>query len=411
MQVVYFIFNFLERKSKKCIKSVIVNSKFSCFHFPKQHLSLDSQQLIDLAYANISQEKLVDYHVHLIGTNTPSTGNFIHPDFALWHHPMLHVISFGFEAAFGVENMENADQEALNHLIHLIDNMPMRGKFCLLAFDYYHNEKGIRDLSKSKLHVSNEYIYQVASERKDIFIPSMSIHPYREDAVEELEKWAQKGVKIIKWLPNVMGINPMDSRCIKYYHKMRDLDLILLTHVGDEWAVPFSSNQEFGNPLLYRYALDQNVKIIMAHCATLGKGDDRDYIGEKRSNFELFLRMMEDPNYQNILYGDISAVTQFNRVSHLASLIELSQPGELLFKRLVNGSDYPLPSMNLSISTKFLQMKGFLTNEEMKSLNEIYHWNPLVFDFVLKRIIKHPQTKKKFPVEIFMINESIRPLA
>ena len=34
-----------------------------------------------------------------------------------------------------------------------------------------------------------------------------SIHPYRNDAVEEIEKWANRGIRLIKLLPNSMGID------------------------------------------------------------------------------------------------------------------------------------------------------------------------------------------------------------
>ena len=39
----------------------------------------------------------------------------------------------------------------------------------------------------------------------NLFIPFGSVNPYRPDALEELEKCAQCGVKVIKWLVSVGG--------------------------------------------------------------------------------------------------------------------------------------------------------------------------------------------------------------
>jgi len=52
-----------------------------------------------------------------------------------------------------------------------------------------------------------------------------------------------------------------------------------------------------------------------------------------------------------------------------------------LHSRLVNGSDYPLPAINSLIWTRSLVRSGFITAEERQSLNEIYDYNPLLFDF------------------------------
>ena len=44
---------------------------------------------------------------------------------------------------------------------------------------------------------------------------------------------------------------------------------------------------------------------------------------------------------------------------------------------------------------------GFITSEERSALNEIYDFNPLLFDFVLKRTMRHPETKQKLPLGVY----------
>lgn len=110
---------------------------------------------------------------------------------------------------------------------------------------------------------------------------------------------------------------------------------------------------------------------------------------------------MEDKKYEGLVFGEISAMTQFNRCGvPLTTIIER----EDLHERLVNGSDYPLPAVNILIRTGTLLKKGYVTAVERQSLNEIYDYNPLLFDFVLKRTIKSPATRKSLPGSIFMVN-------
>ena len=125
-----------------------------------------------------------------------------------------------------------------------------------------------------------------------MFLPTISVHPYRSDALEELERGAARGATMVKWLPNSMGIDPSDPLCDAYYDKMRELGLILLSHGGEEKAVDAAEDQRLGNPLLLRRALDRGVRVIVAHCAGLGENVDLD--DPRRGsvpNFELFLRL------------------------------------------------------------------------------------------------------------------------
>jgi hypothetical protein len=152
--------------------------------------------------------------------------------------------------------------------------------------------------------------------------------------------------------------------------------------------------------LLLRRALDHGVRVIAAHCASLGDNVDLDDPGRgKVRNFELFLRLMDEEKYKRLLFGEISAITQYNRFGEtLAVLLERSD----LHGRLVNGSDYPLPAINALIRTRSLVSAGFISKEERDALNEIFDSNPLLFDFVLKRTLHLPGGDRRFPASMFM---------
>jgi len=206
-----------------------------------------------------------------------------------------------------------------------------------------------------------------------------------------------------------MGIDPSDERCDAFYQKMKELDLVLLSHGGEEKAVEASEDQRLGNPLLLRRALDHGVKVIVAHCAGLGNNQDLDRADRKAThNFALFLRLMSEKKYEGLVFGEISAMTQFNRlVNWIGKPLHTILEREDLHERLVNGSDYPLPAVNALVRTRPLVKHGYITKEEREHLNEIYDYNPLLFDFALKRTMKLPGTERRLPAAVFMTNASL----
>src|SRR5436190_20780965 len=202
-----------------------------------------------------------------------------------------------------------------------------------------------------------------------------------------------------------MGVDPSDPQCDSFYQKIKELDLILLSHGGEEKAVEAEEDQKLGNPLLLRRPLDHGVKVIIAHCAGLGDNEDLDDPQRKRvPNFDLFLRLMNEKRYEGLLFAAISAMTQYNRCER--PLMTILQRDDL-HERLLNGSDYPLPAVNILIRTSALRKQGCITSDERVWLNEIYEYNPLLFDFVLKRTVKLPGTEKRLPNSIFMSNTDL----
>jgi predicted TIM-barrel fold metal-dependent hydrolase len=364
----------------------------------KQGLSSEARALVDRAFQGIDPTRLFDYHTHIAGVGAGGTGCFVNPGMRTPLYPVRWFKYKIYISASRVKRMENADQEIVLRLVDLVRNIPHHGRHNLLAFDKYYNPDGTVNERKTEFYVPNEYVFALAAEYPDVFSPAMSVHPYRADALDELSRWAGKGGRIVKWLPNSMGMDPADARCDGYYRRMKELGLILLVHAGEEQSVEAAEDQKWGNPLRLRRPLDHGVRVILAHCATLGKNEDLDSPARKRvHNFELFLRLMSEEKYRGLLFGEISATTQFNRIKHgLATLLERND----LHSRLVNGSDYPLPAINALIRTRSLVRAGLLTPEERGLLNEIYDYNPLLFDFVLKRCLKSGDSA--FPPSVFM---------
>jgi len=371
----------------------------------RNNIASKARDLIKRSFEDIDPARLVDYHTHVAGLGTGGTGAFVNPKMLTRWHP-LHRLKFKvYLSAGAVTDVAQADAQIVERLARLVTNIEGHGKHRLLAFDKNYSRAGTANLEKTEFYIPNDYVFAIAGQHPDLFEPVMSVNPYRPDALDELERGAKRGARMVKWLPNAMGIDPSDEICDPFYQKMKELDLVLLSHGGEEKAVEAEEDQRLGNPLLLRRALEHGVKVIVAHCAGLGDNEDLDDPQRKRrSNFDLFLRLMDDQRYEGLLFADISAMTQYNRSGRPLTTILQRQD---LHERLVNGSDYPLPAINVLIRTGALRRQGYITSDERVCLNEIYDYNPLLFDFALKRTIRIPGTEQRLPPGVFMANPAI----
>lgn len=371
----------------------------------REKISQRASDLIERAFDDVDPQRLVDHHVHIAGLGSNGSGAFVNAKMRTWRHP-FHRLKFKvYMSSAGTNDEQTADAQLVQRLADLVENIPHHGKHRLLAFDKHYRPDGTVNLKKTEFYTPNEYVFRLADQHPDKFVPNMSVNPYRPDAIVELEKWASRGARVVKWLPNAMGIDPSDPRCDSFYAKMKELDLILLSHGGEEKAVEAEEDQKLGNPLLLRRALDHGVKVIVAHCAGLGTNEDLDSRDRPQvDNFDLFLRLMDDKRYEGLVFGEISAMTQFNRLGKPLTTILARED---LHERLVNGSDYPLPAVNVLIRTRPLVKYGYITAAEAELLKEIYHYNPLLFDFVLKRVVKLPRSERRLPASVFLTNAAL----
>jgi uncharacterized protein len=372
----------------------------------EQQLSPAAQALVQRAFEGLDPAMpLADYHVHIIGNGKGPNGNEVNPAMLSRWHPFKRFVSNLYINASGVSDTERFDEEYAERLVQLARGFQRPIKLHIFAFDHFYNPDGTINRKKSEFYVPNEYVVRLSEKHPDIFVPVISVHPYRSDALMELGKWATKGVRYVKWLPNAQGMDPADPQCDAFYQRMRELGMILIAHTGKELAVSARGAQALGNPLRFRRALDAGLTIIMAHCASLGWNDDLDHLGKRARNFDLFIRLMNEEQYKDRLFGDISAMTQYNRMPRPMRAL-LRRPD--IQARLVNGSDYPLPAIDVVIWTRQIAVLGMITYKERKALNEIYRANPLLYDFVLKRTLRDPKTKKQLAPGLFLENQELQ---
>lgn len=333
--------------------------------------SLEKHEVILSALEGIDTTHMWDGHVHLIGLGDTDSGIYVNPNYKdVFQLKNFIQLRFYLNASC-VEPGISVDEAFVNRLKTL--KWGRGSRVILLAFDYSYDEQGQRLLDQTAFHTPNSYAAQIHKESPQYFEWLASIHPYRKDSLEALQQAVFDGALGVKWLPQAMNINPDSALCDPFYEAMAHWNIPLLCHCGDESAVDGANveSHAYGNPLLVRRALDHGVKVVIAHCASLGK-----------NNFELFTQLMAEPRYEGLLFGDISAMSLVNRdMSALKTVISRKE----WHSRLLYGSDYPLPGIIPLISLKDLQEQQYITAEQVKVLAQLRLHNPLLFNFVLNR--------------------------
>lgn len=358
---------------------------------------LAAHPLVRAAWADLDPTQVWDAHVHLLGVgdNGGSGGNagvgFNDAQGTLsW--PLAAAQKYFFLNATCIEGALGIDQAYVAQLRRLVSALPAGHKLLLLALDAWHDPNGKASREHSHVFVGNDYCAAVAQALPERFEWAASVHPYRQDALIELERVKRLGARAVKWIPAAQGIDPALPSCDRYYETLVRLDLPLISHAGEERALP--GDDILGNPLRLRRALEHGVRVVVAHCASMGSNRDLDRgaDGPWVDNFALFERMMDEPAHLGRLFGDISALTQTARAgAPLKRVLERAGEGGGggdWAGRLLNGSDYPLPAIMPLYSPRQLVGAGYLDAAMVEPLTAIRRHHPLLFDFVLKRHLR-----------------------
>ena len=359
----------------------------------------------------------VDHHFHLIGLGTgiqsicpdiDYIGIWLNPYYSSWAHPFLRLRRGVFLSASAIGDPIAADAQFVDRVLSLIRNTGYGGTYYLYALDWrYEREPNNVEPNRERtdLYVSNQYVLDLArclnALPQDVrgsakFEPVASVHPYRRGALRELRKLGAQGVRFVKWLPPVQKFNPSDENLVEFYQQMQRLGLVLLSHTGEEHALRVEADidQDLGNPSHLKLALDQGVTVVMLHSGRDGVERRPGIDGLRKPYFDRFLEIMGMKEYSGRLFGEISVVPYVGTHHRLKDLMADSE----IRCRLVDGSDYPTPAISIINPTRALLEAGFLRRaddpdtslerERKRALDEIYSYNPILFDFVLKRTIR-----------------------
>jgi hypothetical protein len=262
---------------------------------------------------------ILDCHVH-VSAFAPGHGSM--------SATLLKSIPFTFMRwRFGFTGDAVADEKAVRELlVTTIDGAGVLDAAVVLAFDAVYDLDGKLDPARTHLYVTNDYVIELASQHPKILFAA-SIHPYRKDAVAELERCAAAGAVMVKWLPIVQDFNPAHPKCIPFYEALAHFGIPLLSHTGSEHALP-NLDHTVADPMLLQEALRRGVKVIAAHCGSRVFPWEIDYVPN-------WAKMARDFEH---LYGDTAALNVPGRWYAFDTILR----DERLRQKLVHGSDWPI---------------------------------------------------------------------
>lgn len=319
----------------------------------------------------------IDMHVHVVGNGTGGTGCWLRV--TGWHRPlaamMLRHIGLPGGAMTG-----DLDRLYVERLLELVRGSSLSAAV-ILAQDEVHDESGRVMTGVGSFYVPNDYVLNLSREHQE-FLPAVSIHPARPDALEELERCLAAGAVMMKCLPNCQNINCNDRRFTKFWERMAEAKLPLLAHTGGEHTLPVV-RPEYADLRGLTLPLECGVTVIAAHSGTKSGLFDPEY-------FHVFAEMTRQfPN----LYGDTSAFNVPVRGRHIAACLR-----EPLASRLVHGSDYPVP-----VHGHWAWLRGFLNWPAFRRAQR--NANILERDYQLKLAMGFP------PEHFTRIRRLLRPPA
>lgn len=266
---------------------------------------------------------IVDMHCHTAGIGAGGSGARISGALRNSWRFRLYLKIFGSSEK---ELHEKGDVRLLEVIDKSIRESKHVDRAVVLAMDAPYRDNGTLDEENLEVLVPNRFVGEAVKAFETLLFAA-SVHPNRADALEELVWSKENGAVLVKWLPNIQNIDPSNERYVAYYEKLVELDLPLLTHVGDEESFS-KTNNALGDPKLLELPLKCGVRVIAAHVGSSGESDGQ-------CNVERLLEML--PLYPNLV-TDISTLTQFNRKKHLPTVLD----DERLKGRVMYGTDYPL---------------------------------------------------------------------
>jgi len=307
---------------------------------------------------------ILDMHVHVVGNGSGGTGCWIRTP--AWRWPlqafMARHIGLPVSALKG-----DLDRLFAERLVELVRGSSLDAAV-ILAQEQVYDEHGKLMEGVGTAHVPNDYVFKLARENPDIFLPAASIHPARPDALEELDRCLAAGAVMLKILPNCQNIDCNLPKYRRFWERLAEARLPLLAHTGGEHTLQVV-RPDLATPRMLKLPLECGVNVIAAHCATKSGLFDPQYFDELVAMLEKF------PN----LYADNSALNVPIRGRVIPRTLA---PG--IVERLVHGSDFPVP-----VKGVWAWMRGLVNWKTYHRWES--HPNPLERDYQLKLAMGYPK--------------------
>lgn len=353
-------------------------------------LSGDAKTLIRAAFGGLDKRPVLDYRVMAIsagqlGGAAADNNSFYRRDRSGRAGPLAWVVGRLRLSAAGITNPAAIDARYIARLLRQIRAMPAAYRVRLVARGWRYDDAGRRDVAGTYTHVANSYVWWLSEQAPDVIAPVVSIHPYRPDALEILQHWAEKGVVAVAWQPVRQNIDLDDPRTRAFYRALAEYGVGLQLPVGPVDTV-YDRKRERVDPAALQAALKAGVSVTISVNAGDGSGVVKQVV-----------RLLRGP-YGHRLRVDLSGVLAGGALSDV--LVPLLRHPRL-YSHLVYASGYPRSAVDMRIDLEELAQRGFIRPDNVAALREIYRVNPLLFVFVTLRTVALPHTQLSLPASVF----------
>lgn len=333
----------------------------------------------------------IDCHVHIVGNGSSGSGCWLKKPGWRWPLQALMVRHIGLPVSALKGDL---DSLYVDQLLRWVRESSLDAVI-ILAQELVYDEFGNLQKDLGIAYVPNDYVLKLARQHKQ-FLPAVSIHPARKDALEELDRSIEGGAVMMKCLPNCQNIDCRDTRYTKFWARMAEAGIPLLAHTGGEHTLQVI-RPDLADPRILKRPLEIGVTVIAAHSGSKSGVTDPEY-------FHHFADMTQKyPNF----YGDNSA---FN--IPIRSRVIPKCVAEPVAAKMLHGSDYPVP-----IFGHWAWMRGFIDWATFRKWQQ--HPNPIERDVQLKRAMGFEERAftrladllPKSALQKFAPNEVLSPVA
>lgn len=267
-----------------------------------------------------------DFHVHLFGKGDGGTGCHLSArQRGHWNYPF-------FLRLLNLAENGRMDQDFIVELVRQLRGSSTR-KVVLLAQDARYDERGKLDLEATNFYVPNDYLFRVVREHAALFIPCISINPKRRDALEELERCAESGARVVKVHPPTQDVNPAEERFRPFYRRVAEHGIVLMVHTGSEHASEVT-DAALTDPAGLLPALEEGCTVVAAHSGMGSFLDPKPFREDFVRNLAALARRFPR------LYCDTAVLASIFRWRNIPRLLD--EPA--LLERMIHASDWPFTS-------------------------------------------------------------------
>lgn len=265
---------------------------------------------------------IIDFHVHLFGVGDGDSGCFVSMKGS------TRTSVFFLRRLLNLSENGRMDEDYVQRLVDMLRTSSLQ-KAVLLAQDCRYDAKGKPDLENTPFFVPNDYLFRIVERFPDLFIPCVSINPKRRDALQELDRCAERGASVLKIHPPIQDVDPSEPRFRPFYRRCAEKKVIVMVHTGTEHAAEIVGNQ-YSDPQRLTLALEEGCTVIASHAGTCEFFEKDDFFPRVLPLIRRF------PKF----YCDTSIMADKFRWRSLPRM--LGEP-EIL-ERTIHASDTPFPA-------------------------------------------------------------------